>query len=148
MRKRIDRLMSHLRSNENIVRHYGYSRPEDLTESVILYGVDMLVTISNLIAMEFHNISFFVPNFGKMCHTFEVIANPETLDYKVKLLKYYSEDSVLKRDELDEQARIYLDGMVAKTLWNHRYGQFPNLYPIMSKDLQVMLFGEILDDEF
>lgn len=156
MNERIFALMGYMRKDDNIVSHYGYGSAKDLPDSVILYGVDMAVTVSNLIRFHLYNTSFFIPNIDKSVCGIEVIADPSTLDYKIKIDSYYggfgypqkANPIIKSRDDLDDVSRIYFDGIVAKTLWNHKYGQFPDLYPIMEKDLQVKVFGEIENDDF
>lgn len=156
MNERIDCLMDYMRKDDRILRHYGYGA-KDLPDNVILYGVDMMVTVSNLISFTLYNTSFFaIPCIEKGVCGVDVIADPSTLDYKIKIDSYYGgfgypqkANPIIKtRDDLDDVSRIYFDGIVAKTLWNHKYGEFPNLYPIMEKDLQVKLFGKIMDDDF
>lgn len=156
MNERIDRLMEHMRKDEKIVRYYGYCDGKDLPKHVILYGVGLKVTVSNLIKFTLYNTSYYVPNIdGKICGV-EVIADPNTLEYKLKFSSYYGSFNYVKeikpiiksRADLDEETRIYFDGIVAYTLWCHKYGSFPTLHPIMEKDIQVMVLGEIVDDDF
>lgn len=110
-----------------------------------LYGKDITETESGNLTCTFYNVRGF-GNDG-YCEMYGYV-NPTTLKYKVFQHKDICDGrtplvEVVCRDDFEKAT---LSAMVGVTLWNAFYGNYKSLYPVINKDIQLLVFKKVEKD--
>lgn len=125
----------------------------------IEYGVDLRETQGNNIKFTLYNL---LNVFGGNCAELDVLVDMYTFNYKIKPKAVYGglsytipiEDSidtyksgkVFSNEDLSYDDRVIFDGIIANTLYQTFYGYYKSIHPIMNKHLQMIVFGNVEND--